>query len=147
MAEHQAHRADHGHGDPDPELQVSPVAKVLVAIALIGLVAAALMWPLVHGFARSSMRRVPAERIDESRPGGPRLQTAPEQDMRAFRAREAIALHSYGWVDESAGVARIPVERAAELVLEEGLPATPAAAPGTQGSDPDQSPPSPEEQR
>jgi hypothetical protein len=40
--------------------------------------------------------------------------------MRELRAREEAALTSYGWVDREAGRARIPVERAMELLLERG---------------------------
>jgi hypothetical protein len=123
---------DAHHGDPDADIAVGPVAKVMVAIAVIGLVAAALVWPLVHGFLGANLRRQPETRIDLSRPGGPLLQAAPELDLQSFRAGENVALGSYGWVDEGAGVARIPVARAAELVLEQGLElrSGPPAAPG-----------------
>ncbi len=32
-------------------------------------------------------------------------------------------LHSYGWVDQKAGVVRIPIDRAMTLLLQRGLPA------------------------
>ncbi|MCA1555006.1 MAG: hypothetical protein LC737_11585, partial [Chloroflexi bacterium] len=31
----------------------------------------------------------------------------------------------YGWVDQSAGITHIPIERAMELLLERGLPTRP----------------------
>jgi hypothetical protein len=52
----------------------------------------------------------------------PRLQVSPPLDLQSFRAWEEAQLHSYGWVDRSAGVVRIPIERAMDLVLPEGLP-------------------------
>lgn len=52
-------------------------------------------------------------------PAEPRLQSNPPADMRTFRAQEDAALHSYGWVDQSAGVVRIPIERAMKIVAEE----------------------------
>ena len=55
-------------------------------------------------------------------PPGPQLQVSPPMDLQAFRVREEVELHSYGWVDQTAGVVRIPIERAMELVLKEGLP-------------------------
>ena len=145
MAEHHARHADehaevhghHGGGDPDPEIPVSTVAKILVALAVVGLVAAAVVWPLVHGFLRSNLRRQPEARIDLSRPSGPLLQAQPEIDLRAFRARENVVLGSYGWVDESSGIARIPVGRAAELILEQGIElSSPRAAPSTLSEEP-----------
>ena len=53
----------------------------------------------------------------------PRLQVAPPVDLEAFQAREEIELHSYGWVNRSSGIVRIPIERAIELLLQKGLPA------------------------
>lgn len=42
-----------------------------------------------------------------------------------LRAVEEALLNSYGWVDESAGVVRIPIDRAMELVIQRGLPTRP----------------------
>jgi hypothetical protein len=52
----------------------------------------------------------------------PRLQTAPALDMAAFRAREESELNSYGWVNRTAGVVRIPIQKAMELIAQRGLP-------------------------
>ena len=38
---------------------------------------------------------------------------------------EQQVLHGYGWVDEKAGVARIPIDEAKKLMLERGLPCGP----------------------
>ncbi len=51
----------------------------------------------------------------------PVLQVDPVADMKAMDAREAQQLHSYGWVDKDAGIVRIPIERAIELTVEQGL--------------------------
>jgi hypothetical protein len=52
----------------------------------------------------------------------PRLQISPQTDLKEFRAREQTELESYGWINRTAGVVRIPIDRAMELVLERGLP-------------------------
>lgn len=59
----------------------------------------------------------------------PRLQTNDAADLAKFRAAEEAQLHSYGWVDKSAGIVRIPIERAMDLIAERGLP---TRGPGTQ---------------
>ena len=41
-----------------------------------------------------------------------------------MRAREDAVLTTYGWVDRNTGVARIPIERAMDLLVERGLPVT-----------------------
>ncbi len=52
----------------------------------------------------------------------PTLQPDPTADMNKFRAAEEEQLNSYGWVDKSAGVMHIPVERAIDIVAQVGLP-------------------------
>jgi hypothetical protein len=39
--------------------------------------------------------------------------------------REEQQLHSYGWVDQSAGSVHIPIDQAMQLIAERGLPTTP----------------------
>jgi hypothetical protein len=63
-----------------------------------------------------------AERQNEL-PPEPRFQRAPQEDMRALREREQAMLKGYGWVDQGAGVVRIPIEDAMRIVVERGLPA------------------------
>ena len=62
-------------------------------------------------------------------PPAPRLQVAPVEDLARYRAAQESALNSYGWVDQKAGVVRIPIDRAIDLLLERGLPARARAAP------------------
>ena len=45
--------------------------------------------------------------------------------LRDVRAAEQQRLHGYGWVDEKAGVARIPIDEAKKLMLERGLAVRP----------------------
>jgi hypothetical protein len=52
----------------------------------------------------------------------PRLQISPARDLKAFREREDAELNSYGWVNRTAGVVRIPIQNAMELLVRQGLP-------------------------
>ena len=52
----------------------------------------------------------------------PRLQVSPPEDLREFRAREDAELNGYGWINKTARVVRIPIERAMELALQRGFP-------------------------
>jgi hypothetical protein len=63
----------------------------------------------------------------------PSLQTQPFKDIYMLREDEANKLKSYGWVDQDGGVARIPVDRAMELMLQRGFPTRPDAATATGG--------------
>ena len=76
--------------------------------------------------AREAMRRLPPE---------PRLQANPARALQEIRATEDRVLHSYGWVDREAGIVRLPIDRAIELLAERGLPAR-SEAPDAQSSRP-----------
>ena len=56
-------------------------------------------------------------------PPSPRLQVHPHQELVDYCEDQQKAVNSYGWVSQDAGVVRIPVERAMDLILEKGLPA------------------------
>lgn len=53
---------------------------------------------------------------------GPLVQAYPAAELRAYKAEQARKLRTYGWVDRSTGVVRIPVDRAMELIARDGLP-------------------------
>jgi hypothetical protein len=56
-------------------------------------------------------------------PPAPRLQTSPPADLQQLLEAENAKLTSYGWIDKSAGVIRIPIDRAMDLLAQRGLPA------------------------
>jgi hypothetical protein len=61
-------------------------------------------------------------------PPPPQLQAEPGADFATYLARERAILESYAWQDEEAGIARIPIGRAMQLLAERGWP-QPAAGP------------------
>jgi hypothetical protein len=54
--------------------------------------------------------------------GAPMLETNERGQFRDFLINQENQLNSYGWVDEKAGVAHIPIDRAIELIVQRGLP-------------------------
>ena len=60
-------------------------------------------------------------------PPAPRLQVEPRAELHSYCAQQDKLLNSYGWADEHNGVVRIPIDRAMELTLQQGLPARTAA--------------------
>ncbi|MEM1245490.1 MAG: hypothetical protein AAGK22_03900 [Acidobacteriota bacterium] len=119
--DHDDHDHD-GHGDPDPEILVSPITKAIVALLVTTVVFAVLMIPLVRAFdERVEARVAPEDVVEPARPSGPLLQPHPPTDMEKLREQENATLGTYGWSDEASGVARVPLSRAQELVLAEGL--------------------------
>jgi hypothetical protein len=63
----------------------------------------------------------------EQLPPEPRLQgvpgheTDPQKDLREKLSADQKANDTYGWVDKSAGIARIPVKDAVKILAEKGL--------------------------
>ena len=61
----------------------------------------------------------------------PKLLVNEPLTLKQFREHEHEVLTTYGWADKGAGLVRIPVDRAKDLLIERGLPvrgATPAPA-------------------
>lgn len=52
----------------------------------------------------------------------PQLRVDEARDFEKFRAAEEAKLRSYGWIDKNAGVIRIPITRAMDLIVQRGLP-------------------------
>ena len=57
----------------------------------------------------------------------PRLERNERVEINDFRLKEEQTLNSYGWIDQKAGVAHIPIERAMQLLAQRGLPTAPKA--------------------
>lgn len=55
----------------------------------------------------------------------PRLEENERIEINNFRLGEEQKLSTYGWVDEKAGIVRIPIARAMELTVQHGLPTLP----------------------
>ena len=51
-----------------------------------------------------------------------RLQTTAPLDLKRYRDDQKKILAGYGWVDSQAGIVRIPVDRAMDLLLQKGYP-------------------------
>jgi hypothetical protein len=119
MTHQQGPHDEHPHG-------VRVAAVLRFAAALAALVAGALGAMALTFFALAAFFGRPAGRFTrlEALPPAaePRLQADPPRDLREHRRREEALLSTAGWVDREAGVVRIPVERAMELVAERGLP-------------------------
>ena len=107
----------------------------LALVAMAFVVYIALWWMFDHFSVRQARLNPPPSALvlrgEQQRPPEPRLQgvpgheTQPVEDLERMRASEDAALNSYGWVDQTAGVVRIPIEQAKTLLEERGLPTRP----------------------
>jgi len=126
--------AQYEHTDIDTSIGYKFGAWLVVAMLLSAGLVSGIFW-FYEG--RSTARdqaamKYPMSAGQVKEPAAPRLQTQPFKDVYLLRKSEAERLESYGWVDQPAGVTRIPIDRAMDLVIERGLPVRPeggAAAP------------------
>lgn len=86
-------------------------------------------------YAASSQTPPPPSREAHQRelPPEPRLQgvpghtTDPQQDMRDKLKADTEANQKFAWIDESSGIAQIPVKDAMKIIAEKGLPGASAS--------------------
>jgi hypothetical protein len=117
--------------DMNPAVVVA-AALGLLLVLLIVLVAISLFEASVTGIPASISR--PADLTSGLQaaaaptPPAPRLEAESGQTLDPYRAAQQQQLNSYGWVDRPAGVVRMPIERAMDLVAQRGLAARPTPA-------------------
>jgi hypothetical protein len=109
------------------------VAAILVQVGV---------WALYRVLARQeSARERPLPPLVASNlqrtPPEPRLEPLPLAPRAKLMEEENGILTTYGWVDKSRGLVRLPIDRAMELLVQQGLPpskpmaaAAPLPAPG-----------------
>jgi hypothetical protein len=115
--------AHHGHETHDVDLRFMVLFGICLVLLLAGSLAL-MAWmleifevmPEAQGVRGAPLSPAPP------RPPGPQLQTLPARDMQEMLRADNARLQSYAWVDRAAGIARIPIDRAMELVLQQGLP-------------------------
>jgi hypothetical protein len=96
---------------------------LLVTLVIVHLLTWMLFAVLAKGETAHSLPQYPlAAGLEDRLPPEPRLQTNPREDLRQLRAAEDAVLNSYGWVDKSQGVARMPIDEAMKLTVQRGLP-------------------------
>jgi hypothetical protein len=116
-----------GVGREETDIRVSAILwfgfwlLVSAAVIQVGL------WGLFRFFAAQARSEQPAMAPNvaaslKRTPPEPRLEPLPLAPRRELRAAEDARLSSYGWVDRSGGVARIPIDRAMQLIVERGVP-------------------------
>jgi hypothetical protein len=107
------------------DVQVRPIFAFAAGLVLLGAVTLLLMgWLLPALTARHAQQALPSTLLAEPVPvpPAPRLQVTPAQELQQGRAAAEAILQSYGWVNKEAGIVRIPITRAMELLVERGLP-------------------------
>ena len=132
------------HRHEERDISAIAVTRFGIGLAFVIVVSMFALWGLFNFFKNRIERRLteaPAANVGQQRlPPEPRLQANPRIDLRDIRATEDKLLNQYGWIDQSKGIVRIPIDRAMDLLAQQGLPARPSApAPAGSPNNPTQS--------
>ena len=132
MSEHHTPAELIGHETTDADL--GPLVKFAVFLAAITVFMALIVVGLykyldAREIAEKATRYPLATGVVRPLPPRPRLQTYPFDDIKELRKEESKVLDHYAWVDQNAGVVRIPIERAIDVLAEKGLPYRQGPAP------------------
>ncbi len=115
------------------------VIFMLVLCLLVVFVFALMVWMFNYLERRAEATDQQPSALADRRalPPEPRLQVVPRVELDQYRESVTKQIESYEWIDKDAGVVRIPIERAIELLSERGLPTAaetpPATKPGNGG--------------
>lgn len=107
----------------DGELNVKAIVAVGLALLLATAAAGGLSWWLAQTLRERMIGQDPPppvllEAQAPYLPPTPNLQIDSEAQLRELRSEEAQVLGTWGWSDSSGDVARVPIERGMELLLE-----------------------------
>jgi hypothetical protein len=155
---HHSPRASHGEDGAGPlnheptDISLEGIGKLTIGFVVILLVVSATMYgayrlldrraiaadaapsKIDKGYGRVDVAGAPLMNAPNALetggrpPAGPKMLTNEPLWLRDVRAGQLAAATTYGWADKGAGVVRVPIERAKQLILEHGLPATAAPA-------------------
>jgi hypothetical protein len=121
------------------DVSVSPILKFLFYLGIVIVISYILTLGIYKGlksfWANTYSEPVPS-RLESGPtvPPEPRLQgmpdhlSDPQQDLRNKIKADTEANNKFGWVDEKAGIAQIPVSDAIQLIVQKGLPAVKSPA-------------------
>jgi hypothetical protein len=113
----------HARGHQEDRINIGAIGLFAVGLVVVVVVVFVVLAAMMTRFGQSK------QRLDERRPlvfsledpdlyPGARLQEDPGRDMAKMRAEVSQRLEAYGWVDQQAGIAHIPIDRAIEITAE-----------------------------
>ncbi len=122
------------------DMSAKAIVGFLIALAIAGVFMHLVLWSVYKYYAgsekaatptaspiMSSTRQLPQGDPERTFPA-PRLQSDDVADLNKFRDYEEQVLNTYGWINQNAGVAHIPIEQAMQTLAKQGLPTRPPTA-------------------
>jgi hypothetical protein len=113
--------SDHEQKDAD----VGSLGMIAALFLICGVIVILACMGLIHLFRvkdQPRQTRVASVASTSANFPEPRLEVTPAADLQKSRGTDETELNSYGWIDRAAGIVRIPIDRAMELIAQRGLP-------------------------
>ena len=83
--------------------------------------------PIYIGLPQGGIVKRAVQPEDRDLPEGARARAIRTIERQELQAREQQNLENYAWTDKNTNAARVPIERAIDLLLQKGLPSRPNA--------------------
>ena len=118
------HNEDVAHEHSD--VNVRTLLMYAVGLGVVTAIVMVLMWGMFEVLENQAAKNDPVlspHAIPSGQlPPEPRLLDNEPAVLQKHRETEAQTLSQYGWVDQAAGVARLPIGEAKKLLLQKGVP-------------------------
>lgn len=121
IAEHSSNGAGHEHREANLKLIIWGVIGLAASMVII----MALIWGMFNVLKTSEQtdaeRQAPSPLATPGQlPPEPRLTARPDEELQGLRAHEEDVLNHYGWQDQKNGIVHIPIQKAMDLVAQQG---------------------------
>ena len=123
MEEHLQQSSPIGHEGRDADIR--PIVLTGIGLALTVVVVGFIVYGTFRYLAAhpvTSAQSNPMTVFDSQIPPAPRIEEHPAIEIQQLHVQEDQTLSTYGWMDKSKGVVRIPLDRAMELQMQRGFP-------------------------
>ena len=133
MADETLHPSHNGagtyeHKDADVKLIVASTLALVISMVIVCVIVAGVFIALqTITTPKTETIGLRNPNVSEA-PPVPRLQEHPVMELQALRKHEDEQLNNYGWVDQKAGVVRIPIDKAMDIMIQRGFPTGQEAA-------------------
>ena len=125
----------HEHDEPKPAVKevptyeegvnISAIFKFLIGLLVVGIIVQFLtlgFFRFLSSYEKKQDPHLSPLAIGRQYAPEPKLQVSEPADLQKIRQSEDEMLKGYGWVDQTRGIARIPVEEAMKILVQQKQP-------------------------
>jgi hypothetical protein len=97
------------------DINVGWVFIAALGLIIFGVILNLFLKPYFNYFTKGTT----SETVEKFNPSGPKLQVDESRDLKTYLAKERLRLSTYDWIDKTKGIARIPIDRAIDILTHE----------------------------